>query len=140
VRADSLSLTWRPLTLERASLAAFDDDVMVGYLKIRYNPSAEKVHLVYLDGGVHPDYRRRGVGSVLADAGIAAADAVHAPREPFGAQGPQPREKTARQPTGWPAMVTFVSRRSVTFRAVLVPDMPATVTSVSATVPTGSAV
>lgn len=46
----------------------------------------------------------------------------------------------AVQLTGWPAMVTFVSCRSVTFTAVSVPDMPATVTSVSATVPTGSVV
>ncbi|SEO49959.1 Acetyltransferase (GNAT) family protein [Amycolatopsis saalfeldensis] len=50
---------WRPLigadakASERASLAAFDGDVMVGYLKVRYQAFAEEVHRVLLDGGVH---------------------------------------------------------------------------------------
>jgi hypothetical protein len=53
---------------------------------------------------------------------------------------PDRRRPRRDQAAGWPAMVTFASRRSVTFRAVLVPDMLVTVTSVSATVPTGSVV
>ncbi|MCS7475861.1 GNAT family N-acetyltransferase [Umezawaea endophytica] len=68
--------------LERASLAAFDGDVMVGYMKIRYRPVAEEVHRVFLDGGVHPDHRRRGVGARLLDAGVAAAEVVHALHHP----------------------------------------------------------
>ncbi|OXM49529.1 GNAT family N-acetyltransferase [Amycolatopsis alba] len=68
--------------LERASLAAFDGDVMAGYMKIRFKPSAEEVHRVFLDGGVHPDYRRRGVGGALVDAGVAAAKVVHALHHP----------------------------------------------------------
>lgn len=68
--------------LERASLAAFDGEVMVGYMKVQYKPSAEKVHRVVMDGGVHPDYRRRGVGTVLAEAGVAAAKVVHALHHP----------------------------------------------------------
>jgi GNAT superfamily N-acetyltransferase len=68
--------------LERASLAAFAGDVMVGYMKTRYKPSAEEVHRVFLDGGVHPDYRRRGVGTVLVEAGVAAAKILHALHHP----------------------------------------------------------
>ncbi|BCJ75763.1 N-acetyltransferase [Catellatospora sp. IY07-71] len=63
--------------LERASLAAFDGDVMVGYMKANYQPGAEEVHQVYLDGGVHPAYRRRGIGTALLTAGVAAAKELH---------------------------------------------------------------
>ncbi|MFD6070452.1 MULTISPECIES: GNAT family N-acetyltransferase [Amycolatopsis] len=68
--------------LERASLAALDGDVMAGYMKIRFKPSAEEVHRVFLDGGVHPAYRRRGIGGALVDAGVAAAKTVHALHHP----------------------------------------------------------
>ncbi|MEU3625199.1 GNAT family N-acetyltransferase [Amycolatopsis coloradensis] len=68
--------------LERASLAAFDGEVMVGYMKVRHKPSADEVHRVFLDGGVHPDYRRRGVGTALVEAGVAAAKVVHARHHP----------------------------------------------------------
>ena len=80
---DTLQELIDPYTdLERASLAAFDGDVMVGYMKIRYKPSADEVHRVFLDGGVHPGYRRRGVGTVLVEAGVAAAKVVHALHHP----------------------------------------------------------
>ncbi|GAB3369618.1 hypothetical protein GCM10027360_40720 [Amycolatopsis echigonensis] len=68
--------------LERASLAVFDGDEMVGYLKIRYKPFAEEVHRVLLDGGVHPAYRRRGIGTTLVKAGIDAAKTLHAVHHP----------------------------------------------------------
>ncbi|MEJ2853715.1 MULTISPECIES: GNAT family N-acetyltransferase [unclassified Saccharothrix] len=68
--------------LERASLAAFDGDVMVGFMKVRHKPSAQEVHRVFLDGGVHPDHRRRGIGTALVEAGVAAAKAVHAVHHP----------------------------------------------------------
>src|SRR5262245_31642108 len=57
--------------LERASRAAFDGEVMVGYMKVRYKPSAHEVHRVFLDGGVHPGYRGRGIGARLVAAGVA---------------------------------------------------------------------
>ncbi|ANN19146.1 GNAT family N-acetyltransferase [Amycolatopsis orientalis] len=68
--------------LERASLAAFDGDVMAGFMKIRHKPSADEVHRVFLDGGVHPAYRRRGLGTALVEAGVAAAKVVHALHHP----------------------------------------------------------
>jgi mycothiol synthase len=68
--------------LERGSLAAFDGDLMVGYMKIRYRPSASEVHRVFLDGGVHPGYRRQGVGTRLVRAGIESARTLHALHHP----------------------------------------------------------
>ena len=80
---DTLQELIDPYTdLKRASLAAFDGDVMVGYMKIRYKPSADEVHRVFLDGGVHPGYRRRGVGTALVEAGVASAKVVHALHHP----------------------------------------------------------
>jgi mycothiol synthase len=68
--------------LERGSLAAFDGDVLVGFMKCRYEPDAEKVHRVVMDGGVAPGYRRKGLGSVLVKAGVAAAKQLHAQYHP----------------------------------------------------------
>lgn len=68
--------------LERASLAAFDGDVMVGYMKIQYRPTAVEVHGVSLDGGVHPSYRRQGLGTRLLQAGISSARVLHALHHP----------------------------------------------------------
>ncbi|MEU4765718.1 GNAT family N-acetyltransferase [Actinosynnema sp. NPDC023794] len=80
---DTLQELIDPYTdLERASLAAFDGDVMVGYMKVRHKPVAEEVHRAFLDGGVHPDYRRRGIGAALVAAGVAAAKVVHARHHP----------------------------------------------------------
>jgi ribosomal protein S18 acetylase RimI-like enzyme len=63
--------------LERGSLGAFDGDLMAGFMKIRFKPSAEEVHRVFLDGGVHPAHRRRGVGTALVKAGVKAAKVLH---------------------------------------------------------------
>ncbi|VVJ17253.1 Acetyltransferase [Amycolatopsis camponoti] len=63
--------------LERGSLAAFDGDAMIGYMKIRFKPAADEVHRVFLDGGVHPAHRRRGLGTRLVEAGVAAAKVLH---------------------------------------------------------------
>ncbi|MEU7528482.1 GNAT family N-acetyltransferase [Saccharothrix sp. NPDC042600] len=76
--ADTLTELVDPYAdLERGSLAAFDGDVMVGYMKVRFKPSADEVHRVFLDGGVHPDHRRRGVGTRLVRAGVEAAKVLH---------------------------------------------------------------
>ncbi|WIX77213.1 GNAT family N-acetyltransferase [Amycolatopsis carbonis] len=68
--------------LERASLAVFDGAVLAGYMKIRYKRFAQEVHRVFLDGGVHPDHRRRGIGGALVEAGVAAAKTLHALHHP----------------------------------------------------------
>ena len=68
--------------LERGSLAAFDGDLMIGYMKIQYRPTASEVHRVSLDGGVHPSYRRHGIGTRLVRAGIESARVLHALHHP----------------------------------------------------------
>ncbi|MCR3746499.1 GNAT family N-acetyltransferase [Lentzea californiensis] len=68
--------------LERGSLAVFDGDVMAGYMKIQYRPTATEVHRVSLDGGVHPSYRRQGIGTRLVRAGIESARVLHALHHP----------------------------------------------------------
>ncbi|MFI6099885.1 GNAT family N-acetyltransferase [Lentzea sp. NPDC051213] len=68
--------------MERASLGVFDGDEMAGFMKVRFKPSAEEVHRVFLDGGVHPGHRRRGIGTALVRAGVEAAKVVHALHHP----------------------------------------------------------
>lgn len=51
-------------------------------MKIRYRPTAAEVHRVFLDGGVHPGYRRQGIGTQLVQAGTAAAKTLHALHHP----------------------------------------------------------
>jgi mycothiol synthase len=81
--ADTLTELIDPYAdLERASLAAFDGPTMVGYMKIQYRASAVEVHRVSMDGGVHPGYRRQGIGTRLVRAGIEAAKVVHALHHP----------------------------------------------------------
>jgi len=83
VAADTLQELIDPFSdLERASLAVFDGDRMVGYMKTRYKQHATDVHRVFLDGGVDPAYRRRGLGTRLIEAGIEAAKTVHALHHP----------------------------------------------------------
>ncbi|MEV6847567.1 GNAT family N-acetyltransferase [Actinoplanes sp. NPDC051411] len=80
---DTLQELIDPYTdLERGSLAAFDGDVMAGFMTTRYQPVAEEVHRVVMDGGVAPGYRRRGIGSRLLKAGVAAAGELHARHHP----------------------------------------------------------
>ena len=68
--------------LDRASLAAFDGDRMVGYTISVWHPNAEREHRVRMDGGVHPAYRRRGLGTRLVRFGVTAARDVHALHHP----------------------------------------------------------
>jgi mycothiol synthase len=70
------------LDLARGTLAAFDGDAMVGYSLATHQPLAVESHRVMLDGGVHPAYRRRGIGARLLSAGIASAKELHAIHHP----------------------------------------------------------
>ncbi|SNY48121.1 GNAT family N-acetyltransferase [Paractinoplanes atraurantiacus] len=80
---DTLQELIDPYTdLERGSLAVFDGDVMAGFMKTRYQATPEDVHRVVMDGGVAPGYRRRGLGTRLVEAGVAAAKELHARHHP----------------------------------------------------------
>ncbi|MER5479129.1 GNAT family N-acetyltransferase [Streptomyces sp. NPDC002734] len=70
------------LDLERGTVGLFDGDLMVGYSSAAHKPLAEGVHRVNLSGGVHPDHRRRGLGTGLLAAGIACAKTLHALHHP----------------------------------------------------------
>ncbi|XVU23826.1 GNAT family N-acetyltransferase [Actinoplanes sp. CA-054009] len=80
---DTLQELIDPYTdLERGSLAAFDGDVMAGFMKTRYQATPDEVHRVVMDGGVAPAYRRQGLGTRLLAAGVAAARELHARHHP----------------------------------------------------------
>ncbi|MEY9863374.1 mycothiol synthase [Catenulispora sp. GAS73] len=70
------------LDLARGSLGAFDGEVMVGYFLAKHKPLAVGQHRVMLEGGVHPAYRRRGIGARLLAEGIASAKELHAIHHP----------------------------------------------------------
>ncbi|MFD0633575.1 GNAT family N-acetyltransferase [Catenulispora yoronensis] len=65
------------LDLPRASVAAFDGDLLVGYLTAMVRPLATGEHRVLLDGTVRPTHRRRGIGTRLLREGIELARAAH---------------------------------------------------------------
>lgn len=70
------------LDLERGTVGVFDGDRMVGYSSAAHKLLVEDVHRVTVSGGVHPEYRRRGLGAELLAAGIASAKALHAIHHP----------------------------------------------------------
>jgi ribosomal protein S18 acetylase RimI-like enzyme len=70
------------LDLERGTVGVFDGDRMVGYSSAAHKVHVEDVHRVTVSGGVHPEYRRSGLGTELLAAGIASAKALHAIHHP----------------------------------------------------------
>jgi mycothiol synthase len=66
----------------RGSMAVYDGAVMVGYAALRSRAAADPVHQMRLQGGVHPDYRDRGLGSRLLDWAEQAAVPLHQERYP----------------------------------------------------------
>lgn len=70
------------LDLGRGTVGVFDGDRMAGYSSAAHKAHADDVHRVTVSGGVHPEYRRRGLGAELLAAGIASARALHAIHHP----------------------------------------------------------
>lgn len=65
---------------EVGSRAVFDGDTMVAYGELLSRSAADPVHDMRYDGGVHPAYRRRGIGSQLLDWAESAALQLHGRR------------------------------------------------------------
>jgi mycothiol synthase len=63
-------------------VGAFDGDQLVGHFGV-YARAGDAEHLkIHLEGAVHPRSRGRGIGTLLVDAMIARADAVHSDKRP----------------------------------------------------------
>ena len=67
---------------ERGSVAVYDGPVMVGYGHLTARTAADPVHEMWQRGGVHPDYRGRGLGGQLLDWAEQAAVPLHRERYP----------------------------------------------------------
>lgn len=68
--------------LPRGSIAAYDGGTIIGYGVLTARMSADPVHEMYVSGGVHPDYRRRGLGGRILEWAEQAAPALHEERFP----------------------------------------------------------
>lgn len=66
----------------RGSLAVYDGAAMVGYGVLVSGSEADPVHEMRHDGGVHPAYRGRGIGSTLLAWAEEAAVPLHRERFP----------------------------------------------------------
>jgi mycothiol synthase len=76
----------RPMAefLAESGLAVFDGAAMVGYSMPDYRPPAgsKELYRVVVFGGVHPAYRRQGIGRRLLRTAVAEVGAMHAGRHP----------------------------------------------------------
>jgi mycothiol synthase len=66
----------------RGSACVHAGDVMVGYCCLSSSGSADQVHQMSQYGGVHPAYRRQGIGGRLLDWAQLAAVPLHEERYP----------------------------------------------------------
>lgn len=64
------------------TLGLWDGDELVGYTKLSTRPGAVEVDRVWIEGRIHPSWRRRGLGRRLLEWGCARAAAAHAERNP----------------------------------------------------------
>lgn len=64
------------------TLGLWDGDRMVGYTKLSSRPGAVDVDRVWIQGRIHPEWRRRGLGRLLLEWGCARATEAHALHNP----------------------------------------------------------
>ncbi|WP_405063715.1 GNAT family N-acetyltransferase [Kribbella sp. NBC_01505] len=70
------------LDVERATIGLWSGEQMVGYAKLHPSTSVIDVDRVAVEGTVHPEWRRRGVGGALMQWTIQAASAQHTAQFP----------------------------------------------------------
>ncbi len=68
----------------QGSIAVYDGDVLAGYSVLDVRRAAEEQHDMLQEGGVHPDYRDRGLGTRLLDWSERAAIPLHRQSFPAG--------------------------------------------------------
>jgi mycothiol synthase len=68
------------IELGKDMVGAFVDEQMVGYFSVYPRPTGGEYLKVDLEGGVHPAWRSKGIGTQLATAMMERAVAVHAER------------------------------------------------------------
>lgn len=70
--------------LAESGLVVFDGPAMVGYSMPDYRPPAgsKELYRLLVFGGVHPAYRRQGIGRRLLRAAVAEVGAMHVARHP----------------------------------------------------------
>ncbi len=66
----------------RGSVAVYDGEIMIGYGVLGIRPGADPVHVMHMEGGVHPSYRGRGIGTRLLAWAEQAAIVLHQERHP----------------------------------------------------------
>jgi mycothiol synthase len=82
----------------RGSVAVYDGEIMIGYGVLGGRSAADPVHVMHLEGGVHPSYRGRGVGTRLLAWAEQAATPLHQERHrghPLSIEGRCPARNTA---------------------------------------------
>jgi mycothiol synthase len=67
---------------DRGSVAVCDAESLTGYGVLTSHPLVDQAHEMRFDGGVHPDYRRRGIGGALLEWAERAAVPIHLDRFP----------------------------------------------------------
>jgi mycothiol synthase len=70
------------IELGKDIVGAFVGDELVGFFSVYPRPVVGDLMKIHLDGGVRPDHRGRGIGTVLAAAMRARADEVREDRRP----------------------------------------------------------
>jgi mycothiol synthase len=73
---------FREANLPEGSIAAFTGDSLVAYGLVWPRADPSLVHRVHLDGMVHPDFRRQGIGSSLLPRQVAQARSLHVAAHP----------------------------------------------------------
>ena len=94
------------MDFEKGSIGAFDGEEMAAYATLIPRPRADPVHEMRFDGGVHPRYRRNGLGHRLLDWVEKESVVLHCQRFPG-----RPLELSGSSPTTNTAAISLIEGR-----------------------------